>query len=244
MSNELITYYEKYKDTMGELAYCMEKFKDTSRVRFLIRWIVDYLKPGARILDIGCGDMYLSTQLPDYDWVGVDIAPNQSNDKAIKHDLMTTPYPFEAHSFDAVVCSEVLEHLWDPRVVQREVKRLLKPDGYYFMSTPNYDYIDHYMFQFKQLLFDPDKSWLFEHIRQYNFEVHERMLKEAGMRVEKTVGADAHFSIIFSTAARNLHEVLNKQIGVQIDEVGCQMILGLMFPYLNHTVMIVARSNE
>ena len=41
------------------------------------------------------------------------------------------------HSFDVIVCFEAIEHIEDQEALLAEVKRLLKPDGLFIVSTPN-----------------------------------------------------------------------------------------------------------
>lgn len=241
MANELITHYETYKETHKENAYTLEKCKDTSRVLFLKHYLTKYLQPGSKVLDIGCGDMYLSKLLPQFNWVGLDIAPNMSNDKAIKHDLMAEPYPFKDQEFDGVVCSEVLEHLWDPRVVHRQARRVIKPDGVYIISTPNHDHIDHLLSGYKEILFDDKYSHFFEHIRQYNLEVHNKFLARAGFKYESHVGCDAHFTKFFTRARGVLAAYLDHMAGQPVSPVQTDQILGQMFPENSHTILIVSR---
>ena len=45
--------------------------------------------------------------------------------------------PLPAHSFDAIVSAEVIEHLENPRATFREFHRLLRPGGYLLLTTPN-----------------------------------------------------------------------------------------------------------
>jgi SAM-dependent methyltransferase len=53
-------------------------------------------------------------------------------------DLDSDPYPFPDNSIDGVVCCEVLEHLFrDPAWMLREVNRVLKPGGWFLVTTPN-----------------------------------------------------------------------------------------------------------
>jgi SAM-dependent methyltransferase len=53
-------------------------------------------------------------------------------------DLESDPLPIEDGSLDAVLCCEVLEHMdVDPMYMLAEVNRVLKKDGYLFLTTPN-----------------------------------------------------------------------------------------------------------
>lgn len=44
--------------------------------------------------------------------------------------------PFRDHSFDAVICSELLEHVSSPSLVLKEVFRVLKKGGVLFATVP------------------------------------------------------------------------------------------------------------
>jgi SAM-dependent methyltransferase len=235
-------YYERFHTLHGEKRYTMTRWSHTSRVRYLQEFLKRYVKPGGKVLDIGCGDMHLATLLPEYDWTGIDINPDMSSGRALKVDLGTAPYPLEAATYDAAVCSEVLEHVWDLRVVNNEARRLLKEDGVYVMSTPNFDHIDHFLSNFQQLLFDHRMPHLLEHIRFYNYSVHEKYLKEAGFRVVEHVGADAHFSAFFFEARQVLKDFMVEKLGLkQFDLFSADQLLGAMFKKYNHTIMMVSK---
>jgi SAM-dependent methyltransferase len=45
--------------------------------------------------------------------------------------------PFENESLDAVFCREVIEHVLDDEPLLNEAWRVLKPEGWFFLSTPN-----------------------------------------------------------------------------------------------------------
>jgi SAM-dependent methyltransferase len=240
--DDMLSYYERFHTLHGEHRYTMERWGETSRVRYLQEYVKRFVKPGGKILDIGCGDMYLAKTLPDYEWVGIDINPIMSDGRALKVDLGKAPYPLEAQSFDAAVCSEVLEHVWDLRVVNGEARRVLKDSGVYIMSTPNFDHIDHFLSNFHQLLFNHDRPHLSEHIRFYNYSVHERYLKMAGFRIVEHVGADAHYSEFFVEARQVLKDFMVNKLGIkQFDLYSADQLLGAMFKKYSHTIMLVSK---
>jgi len=97
------------------------------------------------ILDVGCRDGALTKRYAGkHRVVGLDVDPEAiaraSRDLGIdarKVDLNREPIPSAAGTFDVVVAGEVLEHLQFPKVVVREVRRVLRPGGAFFGSVPN-----------------------------------------------------------------------------------------------------------
>lgn len=239
MSNDMIDYYKAYYAAGGD--YTMASTNGSSRVLQIQDWITQTVPKGGRILDVGCGDMYLATALPEYSWTGIDVNVEKAKGTAVAHDLMQTPYPLQAESFDGVICSEVLEHLFDMRVVHKEIYRLLKKGGKYIMSTPNAEWVENRYDNFAKIMFDPSRPWTLEHVRHYTPAIHEKYLKEAGFKIKAITGADAHFGDFFTQATKVLSDVLN-----QIDSTGyygysgrVQQILGACFPFVSHTVMFL-----
>ena len=44
--------------------------------------------------------------------------------------------PFEDETFDTIICSDVLEHIWNPEFVLGEMKRICKKGGHIIINTP------------------------------------------------------------------------------------------------------------
>lgn len=91
------------------------------------------------ILDFGCGSKpYESLFKNANNYVGVDIEVSGHNHGDSKvdfyYDGKTLPFP-DGH-FDAVVCFEVLEHIFNIDEVLAEMKRVLKPNGQLLVSIP------------------------------------------------------------------------------------------------------------
>jgi SAM-dependent methyltransferase len=110
-------------------------------------WILSLLLPEApaSILDIG-PNVYVFTKLLSkektarYSYTAMDIVKRYDDPsvKEVVHDACIGPYPFPDASFDLIIASDVIEHLPDTDVFLREISRLLKPDGRFFCTTPNY----------------------------------------------------------------------------------------------------------
>lgn len=239
--SKILDYYESYYKKGGE--YSMETHGSTSRTLTLRDWLTKYLKPGDKVLDIGCGDMMLSQHMPEFKWTGIDINIERAKGQATKHNLEATPYPFEADSFDAVVCSEVLEHVWDMRDIHAETHRLLKYEGFYFISTPNFNWIDNKLEGFKRILFNPDAPWTLEHIRQYTPEIHAHFLRLANFEIIDATGADAQFSPFFIEARNVLKKLLVNDCKLEEynNDNKVDQVIGRMFPLSNHTICIAGR---
>jgi SAM-dependent methyltransferase len=91
------------------------------------------LSDGARVLDYGCADMpYRDFFGPGIEYVGADLPGNHQAKVILKAD---GTLPLTDESFDAVLSTQVLEHVQDPRVYLRECRRVLRPGGRLLLST-------------------------------------------------------------------------------------------------------------
>jgi len=105
------------------------------------------LVSGKRVVDLGCGSGYGSRKLAETArlvW-GIDVSPEaieyaQSKFSAFNAGFAVscgTSLPFPDHLFDAAICFEVVEHLTNQHKLLQEAARVLAPDGFLMISTPN-----------------------------------------------------------------------------------------------------------
>jgi SAM-dependent methyltransferase len=113
-------------------------------------WVAEVLSelpPGARLLDAGAGECqykkhcghlkYVAQDNSVYDGKGASGLQTGSWDFSqidIVSDILDIPEPDA--SFDAVLCTEVLEHLPDPIRAVDEMARLLRPGGTFIITAP------------------------------------------------------------------------------------------------------------
>jgi ubiquinone/menaquinone biosynthesis C-methylase UbiE len=116
-----------------------------------IQWVEQQLKQlpsGWKILDAGAGEQQYRKYCPHLEYVSQDFAQydpakaptglQMQNWKYPKLDIVSdiTAIPVPDASFDAVLCTEVLEHVPDAVTALRELSRLIKPGGVLLLTAP------------------------------------------------------------------------------------------------------------
>ena len=125
------------------------KKKDNERIKKIKSWLVE-LEPGKKILDAGAGNMpfrnfiekrglmYYSHDFGQYTggekWGLSNAKVWESKKCSIISDI--TNIPVEDNSFDYILCTEVLEHIFDPEKATKELIRILKPKGCILFTIP------------------------------------------------------------------------------------------------------------
>lgn len=141
------------------------------------------LPKGARVLDAGAGELKNRQHCAHLDYVSQDFCQYQGEEGGVpdeglhskswdttRIDLVSdiTTIPASDASFDAILCSEVLEHVPEPTHALDEFTRLLKPGGKLILTAPFGSNVHmapyHYCSGFS-------KYWYQHHLTQRGFSI-------------------------------------------------------------------------
>lgn len=133
---EWLNEYKNYPDTQAD------GFETFHRSR--VSPIAYEIPLGSKVLDVGANSgefMKLLKEKRECEVYGIDVselAIAKAKEKGF--DVINcdaAQMPFADASFDVVVLMEVLSHLADPETVLKEVRRVLKPNGFLLGSVPH-----------------------------------------------------------------------------------------------------------
>lgn len=136
------------------------------------------IRPGGRILDVGCGAGTNAPVLAPFgrvyalDREPVALASVHDRPYAGRVRAAAERLPFRSGAFDAVVALDLLEHLDDDRAGARELARVLAPGGLLCVFVPAFRSLWGY---------NDDLS---EHRRRYRRRELEGVIASAGLDVE------------------------------------------------------------
>jgi SAM-dependent methyltransferase len=146
------------KSTKIHIMYC-------PFIRLTILGLVIYaskqLRNGMSLLDVGAGDCPYKDIFTHITYKSADFGEAESVDfKEIDYFCPADSIPVSEKSFDAILCTEVLEHVPEPKSVLIEFNRVLKNNGHLFVTTPfiyplhmePYDFFRYTPYAFKNLL--------------------------------------------------------------------------------------------
>lgn len=120
---------------------------ESTRVSWLEE-VLNKIPSGSKILDAGAGEQQFKKFCSHLKYVSQDFAQYKPKDLSSglqmekwdygELDIISdiTSIPVEKESFDAIMCTEVLEHIVNPIEAIEEFSRILKKDGYLIITAP------------------------------------------------------------------------------------------------------------
>ena len=124
-----------------------QNYTDIKRLKFIIDSLDNVVPPGGTVLDVGCGNGLISVSLgkAGYNVLGIDISLKAIEKAKEKNSLPNVKFAVAGAEelsetntkYDAVICSEVLEHLNEPSSLLKYIYKTMKDDGVLIVTVPN-----------------------------------------------------------------------------------------------------------
>jgi SAM-dependent methyltransferase len=149
------------------------------------------------VLDVGCGSKPYQSEFKNaIQYIGLDIEVSGHNHQNEKIDVFYDGIniPFNNESFDSVVSFEVLEHIFHPGILLKEINRVLKPNGFFLLTTP--------------FIWDEHEQ-PFDYARYTSFGLRH-ILKENGFEIVKFEKSVQDIRVIFQLANNFFNKKLMK----------------------------------
>lgn len=152
------------------------------------------------ILDMGCGNGSLTRLLlekgydaygVDASILGIDIACKTHPDRFGLVDFAepVLPEKFKIRSFDTILSTEVIEHLYDPREFIALCKAILPPGGQLILSTPYHGYLKNLVISITgKWNTHMNPLWDGGHIKLWSKKTLSILLKEQGFKMTAFTG--------------------------------------------------------
>ena len=134
------TYYENSNFAI--------KFVEGLRLKVIVKALKGLA--GKKILEVGCGAGHVLQRIQNNKLYGIDLstqmiawAKERLRGKDVALSLSNADdLPFSDNSFEAVLCTEVIEHVVDPDRVVAEMLRVCKSGGTMIITVPNEEMIN------------------------------------------------------------------------------------------------------
>jgi methionine biosynthesis protein MetW len=163
----------------------------------VLQRVLAVLPPEGRVLDVGCGSGVLLAQLQGHAGyrAGVELSGTAAAAASLVADeVVNAPVdghlPFEAGSFDVVVCADILEHLPEPAASLTLLSEFCRPGGAVVISVPN---VANWQARLRLLrgIWRYEAVGLFDtgHLRFLTRETLFELVAESGLEVESCVPA-------------------------------------------------------
>ncbi len=107
-------------------------------MRAFVSSINQEMSPGSWLLDAGAGECIYRPYFTHGKYISIDFGKGSTHWDYGKLDIIGDLHhiPVAPNRIDAVLCTQVLEHVANPDIVVKELCRVLKPGGALYLTAP------------------------------------------------------------------------------------------------------------
>lgn len=176
-------YQRGIEENLGQRFWHYRRFSEVGR-------LID--PTGGKILDLGCADGTFTKVIFDRSKadlvIGIDALPSSvayakkrfAKNKKLKFQVADAEdLPFDRGEFDAVFALEIIEHVFKPKKLMAEIKRVVKKNGYVVFLAPTENFL------FKKIIWPfwlvtRGKIWQGTHVQEFDHQKLEALIKRSG----------------------------------------------------------------
>lgn len=195
-----VNYYQK-----GIKENILQRMWHTQKLKIVLDFIGSANREPKNILDVGCASGWFLSKIkekyPKSKCSGVDVYKKSIEYGKKLYTSLDLQYadahrlPFPDKSYDVIICTEVLEHVVEPKKVLEEIRRVLASDGIAIieMDTGNFLFrlIWHWWTHLRQGV------WRDSHIHIFNIEKLEDLIQKSGFLIKKKKLFNATMAVAF-----------------------------------------------
>ena len=248
LQNAGLFYDRKYDCAPANAQPYVPKFDYTSTHTLAF----ERIRPGSRVLDIGCAGGYLGAYLMNQKQCrvdGIDSFPG-GEDASLSafylHNLNEGMPALAYDQYDYVVMLDVIEHLARPELFLEQLRRALslKPGIEVMLSTANIGFaVTRFMLLIGHFNYGRRGILDLTHTRLFTFRSFERALEQAGFDIVERVGVPGPFPLALGSSwfSRMLMKINQTLIAVSRGMFSYQIFLRVRpqptLDYLLHTAV-------
>ncbi len=187
---------------VARVLYFIPPLRERARFKMGV-FLLPFVGKG-RLLEIGCGTgRYLGfMKKMGWDVTGIEmdkkaceIARQNFLINIIETDIESME--FKPDSFDAIVASHVIEHLYSPVKVIKECYNALSPGGIILIATPNIFSFGHKIFKGYWIGLDPSR-----HIYLFSPNSLKKILEESGFKINMVFTSSKQSLFVFEESLK------------------------------------------
>lgn len=198
IENVPIDYYQN-----GVKNNFLQKYWHSNKLKNVLKYIDSSPR---KVLDMGCASGWFVSEIqkkyPNSDFYGIDIY-----DEAIRYANKLYPQikfsvsdahktKYENDFFDLIISTEVIEHLEDPKIAIKEMKRILKKNGQLIIEVDSGSVLFSIVWYLWRKI--NGKVWNDSHLHSFNVAKLENIAKELDFKIEKKNKFNFGMAMIFS----------------------------------------------